>query len=163
MNSIRVALMVAILFLFIHAFLQVRTSEIVDGLEAGEDQLPVSGAARQGRSHSRAPILMPHRSESAVSPKRPTNLRKPAALEVTAFINVCWRWCRSCSSTAVFMRLSVMDRSLPAHRATSLSSSKANDLKLEVVIRPRRSKSVTASAGLIQRIQKKDGTTTSRR
>jgi hypothetical protein len=49
MNNTAFALMVAIPFLLIHAFLQARTSEIVDGLESGQDQLPEPGAA-PGRS-----------------------------------------------------------------------------------------------------------------
>ena len=49
MNNTAFALMVAIPFLLIHAFLQARTSEIVDGLEARQDQFPERHAAPEGR------------------------------------------------------------------------------------------------------------------
>ena len=63
-------------------------------------------------------------------------LRKsPAQLEVTAFINLIVVLVPFLLSTAVFSRLAVLQLTLPA-QTSGVETLKANDLKLEVVIRP---------------------------
>ena len=65
---------------------------------------------------------------------RVRRLRKePAALEVTAFINLIVVLVPFLLSTAVFTRLSVLDLSLPAQSA-GVAQLKVNDLQLEVVL-----------------------------
>ena len=117
MNNTAFALMVAIPFLLIHAFLQARTSEIVDGLEAAKIsflnlvQRLQGRAARRPRADSAEP-LQEHRSCAV------RRLRKDAAhLEVTAFINLIVVLVPFLLSTAVFTRLAVMDLSLPAQNS----------------------------------------------
>jgi biopolymer transport protein ExbD len=86
---------------------------------------------------------------------RVRRLRKEvAALEVTAFINLIVVLVPFLLSTAVFTRLSVMDLSLPAQSSNKLEQLKANDLKLEVVIRPEALEVGDRVGGLIQRIEK---------
>jgi biopolymer transport protein ExbD len=79
-------------------------------------------------------------------------LRKPpAALEVTAFINLIVVLIPFLLSTAVFTRLAVMDINLPA-QSNAVEQLKVNDLKLEVVIRPDAVEVGDRIGGLIQRI-----------
>jgi biopolymer transport protein ExbD len=67
---------------------------------------------------------------------RVRRLRKePAALEVTAFINLIVVLVPFLLSTAVFTRLSVLDLSLPAQN-TAVEKLQVNNLQLEVVLRP---------------------------
>ena len=89
---------------------------------------------------------------------RVRRLRKEvAALEVTAFINLIVVLVPFLLSTAVFTRLAVMDQTLPAQSSNKLEQLKANDLKLEIVIRPDALEVGDRIGGLIQRIEKKDG------
>jgi biopolymer transport protein ExbD len=89
---------------------------------------------------------------------RVRRLRKEvAALEVTAFINLIVVLVPFLLSTAVFTRLAVMDLTLPAQSSNKLEQLKANDLKLEVVIRPESLEVGDRIGGLIQRIEKKEG------
>ena len=89
---------------------------------------------------------------------RVRRLRKEvAALEVTAFINLIVVLVPFLLSTAVFTRLAVMDLSLPAQSSNKLEQLKANDLKLEIVIRPEALEVGDRIGGLIQRIEKKTG------
>lgn len=89
---------------------------------------------------------------------RVRRLRKEvAALEVTAFINLIVVLVPFLLSTAVFTRLAVMDLTLPAQSNNKLEQLKANDLKLEVVIRPDALEVGDRIGGLIQRIENKDG------
>jgi biopolymer transport protein ExbD len=79
-------------------------------------------------------------------------LRKPVAhLEVTAFINVIVVLVPFLLSTAVFTRLSVIDLSLPA-QTSGVEQLKAEDLKLEIVMRPESLEVGDKIGGLIQRI-----------
>ena len=83
---------------------------------------------------------------------RVRRLRKQGAhLEITAFINLIVVLVPFLLSTAVFTRLSVLDVSLPAQN-TSVEQLKAEDLKLEVVIRPDALEVGDRIGGLIQRI-----------
>ena len=61
--------------------------------------------------------------------------KDPAALEITAFLNLIVVLVPFLLSTAVFTRLSVLDMSLPAQSA-GVEQLKVNNLQLEVVIRP---------------------------
>ena len=80
-------------------------------------------------------------------------LRKDAAhLEITAFINLIVVLVPFLLSTAVFTRLSVLDVSLPAKNTNTVEQLKAEDLKLEVVIRPDSLEVGDRIGGLIQRI-----------
>ena len=83
---------------------------------------------------------------------RVRRLRKePAALEVTAFINLIVVLVPFLLSTAVFTRLSVLDLSLPAQSA-GVAQLKVNDLQLEVVLRPDAIEVGDRIGGLIQRL-----------
>ncbi len=83
---------------------------------------------------------------------RVRRLRKEAAhLEITAFINLIVVLVPFLLSTAVFTRLSVLDVSLPAQNS-SVEQLKAEDLKLEVVIRPDSLEVGDRIGGLIQSI-----------
>ena len=67
---------------------------------------------------------------------RVRRLRKTAAhLEITAFINLIVVLVPFLLSTAVFTRLSVVELSLPAQNS-SLEQLKAENLQLEIVVRP---------------------------
>ena len=67
---------------------------------------------------------------------RTRRLRKqPAALEVTAFINLIVVLVPFLLSTAVFTRLAVLELTLPAQNS-KVEQLKADNLQLEVVIRP---------------------------
>jgi len=79
-------------------------------------------------------------------------LRKhAAALEVTAFINLIVVLVPFLLSTAVFTRLSVIDLTLPA-QSSGVEQLKAENLQLEVVIRPDALEVGDRIGGLIQRI-----------
>jgi biopolymer transport protein ExbD len=74
-----------------------------------------------------------------------------AALEVTAFINLIVVLVPFLLSTAVFTRLSVIDLTLPA-QSSGVEQLKAENLQLEVVIRPDALEVGDRIGGLIQRI-----------
>jgi biopolymer transport protein ExbD len=83
---------------------------------------------------------------------RKRRLRKePAALEITAFINLIVVLVPFLLSTAVFSRLAVMDMTLPGP-GSALDQLKGNDLQLEVVIRKDAYEVGDRIGGLIQRI-----------
>jgi hypothetical protein len=140
MNNTAFALMVAIPFLLIHAFLQARTSEIVDGLEAAKISFLNLVQRIKAESNPAARLSQ----ESCADMRSPAQTR--GELEVTAFINLIVVLVPFLLSTAVFTRLSVIDLSLPAQNS-GVEQLKVDDLQLEVVIRPTRSRSATASAG----------------
>ncbi len=77
--------------------------------------------------------------------------RKPAELEITAFLNLIVVLVPFLLSTAVFTRLSVLDLNLPA-QSSSFENLKGNDLQLEVVIRPDALDVGDRIGGLIQHI-----------
>ena len=80
-------------------------------------------------------------------------LRKEAAhLEITAFINLIVVLVPFLLSTAVFTRLSVIDLSLPAQSNEKLEKLTANNLQLEIVVRPEALEVGDRLGGLIQRI-----------
>jgi biopolymer transport protein ExbD len=84
---------------------------------------------------------------------RVRRLRKdPAHLEITAFINLIVVLVPFLLSTAVFTRLAVLDLTLPAQSSGAAEQLKANELKLEVVIRPDALEVGDRIGGLIQRI-----------
>ncbi|HEY9065259.1 MAG TPA: biopolymer transporter ExbD [Burkholderiaceae bacterium] len=84
---------------------------------------------------------------------RVRRLRKEAAhLEITAFINLIVVLVPFLLSTAVFTRLSVIDLALPAQSTGALEQLKANDLKLEIVVRADALEVGDRIGGLIQRI-----------
>ena len=67
---------------------------------------------------------------------RQRRLRKhPAQLEISAFINLIVVLVPFLLSTAVFTRISVLDLNLPAKTNGDWSGLKADDLKLEIVVR----------------------------
>jgi biopolymer transport protein ExbD len=83
---------------------------------------------------------------------RVRRLRKEQAhLEITAFINLIVVLVPFLLSTAVFTRLSVLDVSLPAQNS-GVEQLKAEDLKLEIVIRPGSLEVGDRIGGLIQSI-----------
>ena len=77
--------------------------------------------------------------------------KDPAALEITAFLNLIVVLVPFLLSTAVFTRLAVLDMSLPAQSA-GVEQLKVNNLQLEVVIRPDAVEVGDRIGGLIQRI-----------
>lgn len=84
---------------------------------------------------------------------RVRRLRKEAAhLEITAFINLIVVLVPFLLSTAVFTRLSVIDLSLPAQSSDKLEKLTANNLQLEIVVRPEALEVGDRIGGLIQRI-----------
>ena len=92
MNNTAFALMVAIPFLLVHSFLQAKTSEIVDGLEAAKMsflnlvqrmRLEHAGSSRADR-RSLARLHPPGEPDMPVRRLKKT----PAHLEITAFINL---------------------------------------------------------------------------
>jgi biopolymer transport protein ExbD len=90
---------------------------------------------------------------------RKRRLRKePAALEITAFINLIVVLVPFLLSTAVFSRLAVMDMTLPGP-GSALDQLKSNDLQLEVVIRKDAYEVGDRLGGLIQRIPRDPGQT----
>ena len=84
---------------------------------------------------------------------RTRRLRKhPAALEISAFLNLIVVLVPFLLSTAVFTRISVLDLTLPAKSSGALEQLKVDDLKLEVVIRHDAMEIGDRIGGLIQRI-----------
>jgi biopolymer transport protein ExbD len=77
--------------------------------------------------------------------------KRPAALEITAFLNLIVVLVPFLLSTAVFSRLAILQLTLPAQSA-DLSGLKEDKLKLEVVIRPDAIEVGDQNGGLIQRI-----------
>ena len=83
---------------------------------------------------------------------RVRRLRKtPAHLEITAFINLIVVLVPFLLSVAVFTRLAVIDLSLPAQNS-EIEKLKADNLQLEIVIRPDSLEVGDRLGGLIQRI-----------
>jgi biopolymer transport protein ExbD len=78
--------------------------------------------------------------------------KKPAELEVTAFINLIVVLVPFLLSTAVFTKLSVLEMALPAAAAPGLAQLKAEDLQLEVVLRADATEVGDRIGGLIGRI-----------
>jgi len=76
--------------------------------------------------------------------------KKPAALEITAFLNLIVVLVPFLLSTAVFSRMAVLQLTLPAQ--TSGVETLKGDLKLEVVVRPDALEVGDKNGGLIQRI-----------
>jgi biopolymer transport protein ExbD len=86
---------------------------------------------------------------------RTRRLRKqPAALEVTAFINLIVVLVPFLLSTAVFTRLAVLELTLPAQNS-KVEQLQANKLQLEVVIRPDALDVGDRVGGLIEHIASK--------
>jgi len=84
---------------------------------------------------------------------RVRRLRKEVAhLEITAFINLIVVLVPFLLSVAVFTRLSVIDLSLPAQSSEKLEKLTANNLQLEVVVRPEALEVGDRIGGLIERI-----------
>ena len=80
-------------------------------------------------------------------------LRKEAAhLEITAFINLIVVLVPFLLSVAVFTRLAVIDLALPAQNS-GVEQLRAEDLKLEIVIRPDAIEVGDRIGGLIRRIE----------
>lgn len=79
--------------------------------------------------------------------------KRPAALEITAFLNLIVVLVPFLLSTAVFSRLAVLHLNLPA-QSSSFDKLSADDLHLEVVIRPDALEVGTRDGGLLQRIPK---------
>ena len=79
--------------------------------------------------------------------------RAPAALEISAFLNLIVVLVPFLLSTAVFTRLAVLDMSLPAQNSGGAAEQlKVDHLQLEVVIRPESIEVGDRIGGLIQRI-----------
>jgi biopolymer transport protein ExbD len=88
---------------------------------------------------------------------RVRRLRKePAHLEITAFINLIVVLVPFLLSTAVFTRLAVLDLTLPA-KSSGVEQLKADNLQLEVAIRPDALEVGDRIGGLIQRIPDAQG------
>ncbi len=136
MNNTAFALMVAIPFLLIHSFLQAKTSEIVDGLEAAK--ISFLNLVGRVRADTRPPPRRAEAGHERSAAMRVRRLKKtPAHLEITAFINLIVVLVPFLLSTAVFTRLSVIDLALPAQSSDAIAKLEADKpLKLEVVIRP---------------------------
>ena len=84
---------------------------------------------------------------------RVRRLRKEAAhLEITAFINLIVVLVPFLLSVAVFTRLSVIELSLPARTADKVEKLTANNLQLEIVVRPQALEVGDRIGGLIERI-----------
>jgi biopolymer transport protein ExbD len=81
--------------------------------------------------------------------------KEPAHLEITAFINLIVVLVPFLLSTAVFTRLAVIDLTLPAQNS-GVEQLKADNLQLEVVIRPDALEIGDRIGGLIQRIPNND-------
>jgi biopolymer transport protein ExbD len=84
---------------------------------------------------------------------RVRRLRKDVAhLEITAFINLIVVLVPFLLSTAVFTRLAVIDLTLPAQSSEKIEKLTANNLQLEVVVRPEALEVGDRIGGLIERI-----------
>ncbi len=81
--------------------------------------------------------------------------KRPAALEITAFLNLIVVLVPFLLSTAVFSRLAVLQLTLPA-QSSSMENLKG-DLQLEVVIRADALEVGDRNGGLIQRIASSSG------
>src|SRR5882724_11592936 len=77
--------------------------------------------------------------------------KRPAQLEITAFLNLIVVLVPFLLSTAVFTRLSVIDLALPA-QSSGVQQLKTNNLQLEVVIRPDALEIGDRIGGLIERV-----------
>ena len=77
--------------------------------------------------------------------------KEPAHLEITAFINLIVVLVPFLLSTAVFTRLTVIDLSLPAQN-TAVEQLKADNLQLEIVVRPESLEVGDRIGGLIQSV-----------
>ena len=77
--------------------------------------------------------------------------KQPASLEITAFLNLIVVLVPFLLSTAVFTRLSVLDLTLPA-QSSVVEQLKADNLQLEIVIRPDALDVGDRIGGLIQHI-----------
>lgn len=83
--------------------------------------------------------------------------KHPAALEISAFLNLIVVLVPFLLSTAVFTRLAVLDMSLPAqNNGGAAEQLKVDHLQLEVVIRPDALEVGDRIGGLIQRIPNTD-------
>ena len=78
--------------------------------------------------------------------------KHPAALEISAFLNLIVVLVPFLLSTAVFTRLAVVDMSLPAQSSGAAEQLQVDQLKLEVVIRRDAIEVGDRIGGLIQRI-----------
>ena len=84
---------------------------------------------------------------------RVRRLRKDVAhLEITAFINLIVVLVPFLLSTAVFTRLAVIDLTLPAQSSEKIEKLTANNLQLEIVVRPEALEVGDRIGGLIERI-----------
>ena len=84
---------------------------------------------------------------------RVRRLRKhPAALEISAFLNLIVVLVPFLLSTAVFTRLAVVDMALPAQSSGAVEQLKVDHLQLEIVVRPDALEVGDRIGGLIQRI-----------
>jgi biopolymer transport protein ExbD len=77
--------------------------------------------------------------------------KRPAALEITAFLNLIVVLVPFLLSTAVFSRMAVLQLTLPA-QSNAFSDLKAEDLHLEVVIRPDAIEVGQRDGGLLRKI-----------
>ena len=136
MNNTAFALMVAIPFLLVHSFLQAKTSEIVDGLEAAKMSFLNLVQRLQARARRR-PGRLSRRSRTGRRNDMPARRLKktPAHLEITAFINLIVVLVPFLLSVSVFTHLAVIDlepagaverrrsrSSIPTSRSSSRSS-----------------------------------------
>src|SRR5437762_13407300 len=78
--------------------------------------------------------------------------KHPAALEISAFLDLIVVLVPFLLSTAVFTRLAVVDMSLPAQSSGAAEQLQVDNLKLEVVIRRDAIEVGDRIGGLIQRI-----------
>jgi biopolymer transport protein ExbD len=84
---------------------------------------------------------------------RVRRLRKDVAhLEITAFINLIVVLVPFLLSTAVFTRLALIDLTLPAQSSEKIEKLTANNLQLEIVVRPEALEVGDRIGGLIERI-----------
>jgi biopolymer transport protein ExbD len=83
--------------------------------------------------------------------------KEPAALEITAFINLVVVLVPFLLSTAVFSRLAVMDLALPARGTGAPEALKAEGLQLEVVVRANAIEVGDRIGGPIERIEPRGG------
>ena len=147
MNNTAFALMVAIPFLLIHSFLQAQDQRDRRRPRGREDQLPEPGAARQVPTPRRRRADRRSTAEASTA-MRVRRLRKEAAAPRGHRVHQPDRGAGAVPAVDRGVHAAGGDRpdACPRNRTTSSSSSKANDLKLEIVIRPDASRSATASA-----------------
>ena len=82
--------------------------------------------------------------------------RRPAALEITAFLNLIVVLVPFLLSTAVFTRIAVLEMNLPAAQTSPAQARAADTLQLEVVIRADAIEVGDRVGGLIERIARAD-------